>query len=83
MLRKAGAKDVLGTEERLKNAETIPELTSDRRIVDPDGIPKADLVFVPLEDGDRTEALVAMGKHVVTVDLNPISRTPRKRIFQL
>ena len=78
VLRKAGAKDVLGTEERLKNAETIPELTSDRRIVDPDGIPKADLVFVPLEDGDRTEALVAMGKQVVTVDLNPISRTPRK-----
>ena len=78
VLEKAGARDVLGTEERLKNAATIPELTSDRRIVDPDGIMKADLVFVPLEDGDRTEALKAIGKKVVTVDLNPISRTPRK-----
>ena len=78
VLEKAGAENVLGTEERLKNAAAIPELSSDRRIVDPDGILKADLVFVPLEDGDRTEALKAMGKNVVTVDLNPISRTPRK-----
>ncbi len=78
VLEKAGADEVLGTEERLKMGATIPELSSDRRIVDPDGILKADLVFVPLEDGDRTDALVAMGKKVVTVDLNPISRTPRK-----
>ena len=35
----------------------------------------ADVVFVPLEDGDRTEGLVRMGKKVVTVDLNPMSRT--------
>ena len=78
VLKSAGAEEVLGTEERIKLGASIPELTSDRRIVDPDGILKADLVFVPLEDGDRTEALVAMGKKVVTVDLNPISRTPRK-----
>ena len=37
----------------------------------------ADTVFVPLEDGDRTEALVRMGKKVITVDLNPISRTAK------
>ncbi len=78
VLKNAGAEEVLGTEERIKMGAVIPELSSDRRIVDPDGILKADLVFVPLEDGDRTEALVAMGKKVVTVDLNPISRTPRK-----
>jgi 4-phosphopantoate--beta-alanine ligase len=35
----------------------------------------ADLAFVPLEDGDRTEGLVKVGKKVVTVDLNPLSRT--------
>ena len=35
----------------------------------------ADLVFVPLEDGDRCEALRAAGKEVITVDLNPASRT--------
>jgi 4-phosphopantoate--beta-alanine ligase len=30
---------------------------------------------VPLEDGDRTEALVRMNKKVIAVDLNPLSRT--------
>ncbi len=30
---------------------------------------------MPLEDGDRTEGLVRMGKKVITVDLNPMSRT--------
>jgi 4-phosphopantoate--beta-alanine ligase len=38
---------------------------------------KADTVLVPLEDGDRTEALVKMGKIVVAIDLNPGSRTAR------
>ncbi|MEN3047611.1 MAG: phosphopantothenate/pantothenate synthetase family protein, partial [Candidatus Caldarchaeales archaeon] len=37
----------------------------------------ADAVFVPLEDGDRTEKLVRMGKAVIAVDLNPFSRTAR------
>ena len=74
-LQKAGACDVLGTEDRYRTQ--IPELTSDRRFVDERGIAAADLVFVPLEDGDRTEALVRLGKKVVTVDLNPLSRTAR------
>jgi 4-phosphopantoate---beta-alanine ligase len=34
-------------------------------------------LLVPLEDGDRTEALVKMGKTVITIDLNPLSRTAR------
>lgn len=38
----------------------------------------ADVVLVPLEDGDRTEALVRMGKKVIAVDLNPLSRTAQK-----
>jgi 4-phosphopantoate--beta-alanine ligase len=50
-------------------------LTSNRRKVDPNGIKIADVVFVPLEDGDRTEALKKIGKKVISVDLNPISRT--------
>lgn len=56
---------------------TIPELEHARRRVSPRGILTADLVFVPLEDGDRTQALVAMGKTVITVDLNPLSRTAK------
>ncbi len=39
------------------------------------GFQPADTVFVPLEDGDRTEALIRMGKKVIAVDLNPLSRT--------
>ena len=73
LLEKAGARDVLGVG---KNASArIPELSSERRRVDPRGILVADLVMVPLEDGDRTEALVNIGKKVIAVDLNPLSRT--------
>ena len=37
----------------------------------------ADVILIPLEDGDRCEALVGMGKTVIAVDLNPLSRTSR------
>ncbi len=76
VLQQAGAKEVLGVGNDATG--TIPEIGSERRRVDPRGIGSADVVFVPLEDGDRTEGLVAMGKTVITVDLNPLSRTSRK-----
>jgi 4-phosphopantoate--beta-alanine ligase len=72
-LDEAGAIEILGTHDRL--SETIPELSSNRRKVDSEGIAKADVVLVPLEDGDRTEALRTIDKFVVTIDLNPMSRT--------
>jgi 4-phosphopantoate--beta-alanine ligase len=72
-LKEAGATEILGL-DATKRA-TIPELSSNRRFVDPEGIFKADVVLVPLEDGDRTEALVKMGKKVIAIDLNPLSRT--------
>ena len=31
-----------------------------------------------MEDGDRCEALVSLGKQVLVIDLNPLSRTARK-----
>ena len=34
-------------------------------------------MLVPLEDGDRCQALKNMGKQVITVDLNPLSRTAK------
>jgi 4-phosphopantoate--beta-alanine ligase len=74
-LKKMGAKTVLGT--RSVDSARIPELQSERGIVDYDGIYKADTVLVPLEDGDRTEALVKMHKKVIAIDLNPLSRTSR------
>ena len=61
----------------------IPELTSNRRHVDPEGIFLADVVFVPLEDGDRTKALINMQKKVITVDLNPLSRTAQNATISI
>ncbi|MCP8304407.1 MAG: phosphopantothenate/pantothenate synthetase [archaeon] len=71
----AGAKEVLGVGEM--SSARIPELSSERRKVDVEGIYSADVVLVPLEDGDRTEALRKMGKSVIAIDLNPLSRTAR------
>ena len=70
-----GAKKVFGVGS--KASARIPELQSERRRVDPDGIYAADTVLVPLEDGDRTEALIKMNKTVIAIDLNPLSRTAR------
>ncbi len=69
----APAGSVLGREATAR----IPGLDSDRAKCSADGIGAADVVLVPLEDGDRCEALVAMGKTVITIDLNPLSRTAR------
>lgn len=76
LLEKAGAQEVLGVGEDA--SAKIPELGSERRRVDPKGILAADVVLVPLEDGDRTEALVKMNKEVIAIDLNPLSRTAQK-----
>ncbi len=54
----------------------IPNLDSNRRFVS-EYFYNSDVVLVPLEDGDRAEALVKMGKKVITIDLNPLSRTAR------
>ncbi|MEM1623317.1 MAG: 4-phosphopantoate--beta-alanine ligase [Sulfolobales archaeon] len=71
-LKLHGAEEVLGVEDA---TATIPELFSERRRVSPRGIYVADVVLVALEDGDRTEALRKMGKTVIAIDLNPLSRT--------
>jgi len=73
-LIKNGAKEVLLPQKKIQ----IKNLDSNRKYVNALGIFKADVVFVPLEDGDRTEALVKNGKKVITVDLNPMSRTAQK-----
>ena len=73
-LEKHGAKNVLLPSEKYK----IKYLESNRKYANPSGISKADVVFVPLEDGDRAEALVKNGKKVITIDLNPLSRTSQK-----
>lgn len=72
-LKKNGAQKIYGIEK--KNSIKLSGLDSARRIVDRDGIYSADVVVVPLEDGDRTLALKKAGKKVITFDLNPMSRT--------
>ena len=73
-LLKHGAPDVLmpTTDAQLSYID------SNRKFVHPNGIFQADVVFVPLEDGDRCEALRKMDKEVVTIDLNPMSRTAKQ-----
>jgi 4-phosphopantoate--beta-alanine ligase len=75
MLNEAGAKKVLGTDHEEK--ALIKGLKGPRANASREGVYKADVVIVPLEDGDRAEALVANGKKVITVDLNPLSRTAK------
>lgn len=74
VLLENGAREVLGTDELLY----IDDIKSPRATASPDGIYSADVVLVPLEDGDRTEILRESGKTVITIDLNPLSRTSRK-----
>ncbi len=73
-LRAHGCRDVLGADPEAR----IEGLEGDRARVAGGGIKRADCVLVPLEDGDRTEALVGEGKRVVAIDLNPLSRTSRR-----
>jgi 4-phosphopantoate--beta-alanine ligase len=58
-------------------AERLLALSHDRAWCRREGMYAADVVLVPLEDGDRCEALVRMGKKVIAIDLNPLSRTAR------
>ena len=73
VLRKAGATEILGKEG--DDYLPLEGLEGPRSRAHPEGVYKADVVLVPLEDGDRAEALVALGKTVITIDLNPLSRT--------
>jgi 4-phosphopantoate--beta-alanine ligase len=71
VLKDAGADVFSGPAERL-----LP-LSHDRAWCRREGMYSADVVLVPLEDGDRCEALITIGKTVIAIDLNPLSRTAR------
>ena len=72
-LRDHGAEGVLG----LVADDRIPGLDHERAKVEADGIGNADVVLVPLEDGDRAEALAETGKTELVIDLNPMTRSAR------
>lgn len=67
-----GGKNVLGRDPDAR----IPGLTSDRALCSKT-LYDCDAIVVPIEDGDRAEALVKMGKVVISIDINPISRTSK------
>lgn len=69
-LRAKGARNICTKSDAL-----IPGIEHERTKVDSSGIFSADVVLVPLEDGDRCKALADMGKTVIAIDLNPLSRT--------
>lgn len=73
-LERSGAEGVLG----LRPNARIPGLDSKRALSHREGIFGADVAVVPLEDGDRAEALIRMNKTVISVDLNPLSRTSQR-----
>ena len=52
--------------DKIKN----PRATASKK-----GIYIADVILVPLEDGDRAELLKTAGKKIICIDLNPLSRT--------
>ena len=72
-LEEHGGANILGMDAD----ERIPGISHDRAPVAHEGIYRADVVVVPLEDGDRAQALREMGKREIVIDLNPLSRSPR------
>lgn len=71
LLKRYGAKRLLN----MKPDAKIPGLEHDRALCSREGIYSSDVILIPLEDGDRAQALKRMGKVVISVDLNPLSRT--------
>jgi 4-phosphopantoate--beta-alanine ligase len=73
-LKKNGADKIYGK----KADANISFLDHNRGLCDKDGLFSADVILIPLEDGDRCQALRRMGKKVIAIDLNPLSRTARE-----
>ena len=72
-LESKGAEGVLGRDPDSR----IQGLEHDRALCTSEGIYGSDVILVPIEDGDRAEALVAMGKKVISIDLNPCDEISR------
>lgn len=75
LFKEHGYEDILGTNyddlyyfDKIKN----PRATASKK-----GIYIADVILVPLEDGDRAELLKEAGKKIICIDLNPLSRTSK------
>ncbi|OQX21737.1 MAG: hypothetical protein BWK75_02475 [Candidatus Altiarchaeales archaeon A3] len=65
-----------------EKTKKIPNLNSKRANVSR-YFYNADVALIPLEDGDRAEALVKMKKNVIAIDLNPLSRTSQNATISI
>ena len=70
-----GYKNILGTHD--DEIEYINDIKNSRATASKTGIYSADTILIPLEDGDRAEILKKGGKNIITIDLNPLSRTSK------
>ena len=70
-----GYKKILGTLD--DDIEYLSDIQNSRATASKTGIYSADTVLIPLEDGDRAEILKNSGKNIITIDLNPLSRTSK------
>ena len=68
-----GYDNILGTVD--DEIEYLTEIKNKRATASKTGIYTADTILIPLEDGDRAEILKNSGKNIITIDLNPLSRT--------
>lgn len=70
-----GYEDILGT--NYDDLYYFDKITNPRATASRQGIYVADVILVPLEDGDRAELLKEAGKKIICIDLNPLSRTSK------
>lgn len=70
-----GYKNILGSLD--DDIEYLNDIPNSRSSASKTGIYTADTILIPLEDGDRAEILKKSGKKIITIDLNPLSRTSK------
>ena len=70
-----GYKNILGSLD--DDIEYLNDIKNARASASKTGIYSADTILIPLEDGDRAEILKKSGKNILTIDLNPLSRTSK------
>ena len=75
LYKKHGYENILGGLD--DDIQYIDDIKNNRASASKDGIYTADTILIPLEDGDRAEILKKGGKNIITIDLNPLSRTSK------
>ena len=75
LYRDHGYKEILGSLD--DDIEYLNDIKNNRASASKTGIYSADTILIPLEDGDRAEILKKSGKNIITIDLNPLSRTSK------